>query len=125
MKKRKKHKKRKQIKKSNMRIRLPNVLWRSLDMSINPPLMEPEMKRPAILVERETTHGNFAKNAQVSQDIKTILRTAGYLSLDPVQIEALDMIALKISRIVSGKATVKDHWDDVAGYANIAGEVCE
>lgn len=82
-------------------------------------------KREAILVQRQSSHGDFAKNAQVSQDIKTIMRTAGYLDLDPVHIEALDMIALKISRIVSGKATVADHWADVAGYAKLGEEVCE
>lgn len=82
------------------------------------------MKREAILVKRQSTHGDFAKNAQVSQDIKTILRAAGYHQLDPVHIEALDMIALKISRIVSGKADVADHWADIAGYAKLGEEIC-
>lgn len=83
------------------------------------------MARHKILQKRETTHGDFAKNAQVSQDIKTIMRAAGYLELDPVHIEALDMIALKISRIVSGKAEVADHWADVAGYAKLGEEICD
>ncbi len=83
------------------------------------------MARPTLLKKRETTHGDFAKNAQVSQDIKTIMRAAGYLELDPVHIEALDMIALKISRIVSGKAEVADHWADISGYAKLGEEICD
>lgn len=79
----------------------------------------------AITQERQTTHGNFGMNAAVSQDIKAILRAAGYQNLDPVYREALDMIALKISRIVSGKAGVADHWKDIAGYANLAEAICE
>lgn len=82
-------------------------------------------RREKILVSRKTTHGDFAKNAQVSQDIKTIMRAAGYLGLDPVHTEVLDMIALKISRIVSGKAGVKDHWADIGGYAGLGAEICE
>jgi len=34
------------------------------------------------------------------------------------------MIALKLSRILSGQADFKDHWDDIAGYAKLASEVC-
>jgi hypothetical protein len=41
------------------------------------------------------------------------------------QIEALDMIALKLSRILSGQANFKDHWDDIAGYAKLGAEACE
>lgn len=31
--------------------------------------------------------------------------------------EALDMIAVKLSRIVTGDPTYLDNWDDIAGYA--------
>lgn len=82
-------------------------------------------KRIALLNIRQTTHGDFAKNAQVSQAIKDIIEAAGGNDLAPVHREALDMIALKISRIVSGKADMKDHWADIAGYANLGAEVCD
>lgn len=71
--------------------------------------------------ERQLTHGDFDQNAAVSQDIKIILRNCDtWDSLTPAQREALDMIALKISRIMSGKANHKDHWDDIQGYAELA-----
>jgi hypothetical protein len=45
--------------------------------------------------------------------------------LIPVHREALDMIALKLSRILSGQANFKDHWDDIAGYAKLGSEACK
>lgn len=81
-----------------------------------------EVHRLEILNERNKTHGSFARNALVSQAIKSLYADA---DLTNVQREALDMIALKISRIVSGKANVKDHWVDLAGYATLAAEECD
>ena len=34
------------------------------------------------------------------------------------------MIALKLSRILSGQSNFKDHWDDIAGYAKLGSEAC-
>ena len=39
--------------------------------------------------------------------------------IDPVHREALDMIASKIARILSGDATHVDHWVDIGGYAEL------
>jgi hypothetical protein len=33
------------------------------------------------------------------------------------------MIALKLSRILSGKPDEQDHWDDIAGYARLASTI--
>jgi hypothetical protein len=40
--------------------------------------------------------------------------------LDDIQREALQMIASKIARILSGNHAEIDHWKDIAGYANLA-----
>lgn len=72
---------------------------------------------------RNKTHGSFAENARVSQHIKNFMRScAGYSKLTNVQRESIDMIALKLSRIVSGRAGVQDHWDDIGGYAELASQ---
>lgn len=86
--------------------------------------------RDPLLQEREKTHGSFAKNAQVSQEIKRIIKENiefhGTSNLAyQIHREALDMIALKLSRILSGQANFKDHWDDIAGYAKLASEACD
>ena len=39
--------------------------------------------------------------------------------LSPSQAESLDMIAHKIGRILAGDPFVKDHWADIAGYAEL------
>ncbi len=71
-----------------------------------------------ILTERQRTHGDFRLNAKVSQGIKQAIHW-GPTELSDEQKEALDMIALKISRICTGDANHPDHWDDIAGYAKL------
>ncbi len=39
--------------------------------------------------------------------------------------EALDMIALKISRIVSSDGNFRDHWHDIQGYAALGEKACK
>jgi hypothetical protein len=81
------------------------------------------MERDPLLQERQKTHGSFEQNAKISQQLKMIYSIYGYPKSD-AQREALDMIALKLSRILSGQANHKDHWDDIAGYAKLASEAC-
>ena len=85
----------------------------------------PMLNRDPLLQEREKTHGSFARNAEISQKIKHITYSYGYGTLPAPQREALDIIALKLSRILSGQANFKDHWDDIAGYAKLASEACD
>ena len=92
--------------------------------------------RLEICVEREKTHGDFRLNAIISQTIKgafvspyqispaTAAETS-WTKLPVTQREALDQIALKISRILSGGYMHKDNWVDIAGYAHLGGEACE
>ena len=66
--------------------------------------------------ERNTTHGDFAENARISQRLKAVMRRDDYTA---VQQEAIDMICLKLSRIASGHAGYDDHWKDIGGYAQL------
>ena len=86
----------------------------------------PEPTRDPLLVEREKTHGSFEDNAAISQAIKQIILGSKQVHVMKwTQHEALDMIALKMSRILSGQALTKDHWDDIAGYAKLGSEACD
>jgi hypothetical protein len=77
----------------------------------------------AILTVRAKTHGDFTDNARVAQDLKRIMHSqVGWDKLTDVQREALHMILHKIARIIAGNPNVKDHWDDIAGYAKLASE---
>lgn len=82
--------------------------------------------RDPLLQERVKTHGSFVHNANISQAIKTIMhRPFNAYVMSDVHREALDMIALKLSRILSGQANFKDHWADIAGYAKLGEEACD
>lgn len=82
------------------------------------------LDRPELLQTREKTHGSFSKNAEISQALKSILHAEMAHEQNVVFRESIDMICLKLSRIASGQASVKDHWDDISGYALLASEVC-
>lgn len=77
-----------------------------------------------ILVERESTHGNYSTHAAKTQELKAIIREAD-CNLTPQQQEALEMIAHKIGRILAGNPSFKDHWVDIAGYATLVANLCE
>lgn len=73
-----------------------------------------------VTAEREVTHGNFSRNARVSQGLKDVWwRSVSSDLLSAVQKEAAEMIFMKLSRVASGHADHIDHWRDIAGYATL------
>ena len=81
-----------------------------------------------VLDERGTRYGKFTGHAEVTQQMKKMLRH--YLkdrekSLAPDQQEALDMICHKIGRIVNGDPDYADSWIDIAGYAKLVADRLE
>lgn len=75
----------------------------------------------ATLVSHRGSHGDFAECARVSQEILRVLRTGSrWGDLTDPQVEAIQMIAHKLHRIVCGDPSVVDHWHDIAGYAVLA-----
>jgi hypothetical protein len=75
----------------------------------------------ALLHERRQTHGSFRQNAAAAQALRAAFREApGWPLLDDRQREALDCIALKIGRILSGQSNYVEHWDDICGYCRLA-----
>jgi hypothetical protein len=79
-----------------------------------------------ILDERQKTHGEFGDNARVSQALKRAFRAElGWDLLTDTERESMDMIALKFSRVLSGKPLQLQHWEDVVGYARLAEKLCK
>ena len=70
-----------------------------------------------ILEAREKTHGDFASVAAVAQGLK--LRIHDAQPMQDTRREAMEMIMTKIARILCGDDGVKDHWEDIAGYARL------
>jgi hypothetical protein len=78
------------------------------------------------LAEREQTHGCFQTQAQISQELNAVMKDVGQwgkLSYD--QMEAMEMIAHKIARILNGNPNFHDHWHDIAGYATLVADRLE
>lgn len=79
----------------------------------------------AVLNERGNRYGDFTDHARICQAIKDAMaKTAGskWEHLPPVQKQALDVIADKIARILSGDPLYDDNWIDIQGYARLVQE---
>ncbi|MDB4725969.1 DUF6378 domain-containing protein [bacterium] len=72
------------------------------------------------LNERGSTYGRYTKTSEISQNIKWAIRnTAGWSGLSSDKKESLEMIAIKMARIVNGDPEYADNWHDIAGYAKL------
>lgn len=79
-----------------------------------------------LITARERTHGDFGANAQIIQSTTQLWRHhVGWSTLDTAQMYALEMIAVKIGRILCGKPDHKDSWNDIAGYATLVAQRCK
>ena len=101
--------------------KLPNDMLAELEREV---AANNEPRLP-LLEERQQTHGSYEDNAIISQSLKRMFRAGpGWNRLTDIERESLDMIALKFSRILSGKSMSKQHWEDVVGYAKLVEEKC-
>ncbi len=81
------------------------------------------MKRTTLestLESRGSTHGDPVDQATAAQELKCVIVKNTTNGLNSMSQECLDMIALKISRIITGDFQFADHWHDIAGYATLA-----
>ena len=75
-----------------------------------------------MLAGREARYGSFQGHSEISQVIKQVIHSAAKArnkELESDQLEALDMIAHKIARIINGDPNYADNWIDIAGYATL------
>lgn len=80
----------------------------------------------AILTERGARYGNFEDHARITQALKHEIRQGdAFTKMEDDMVEALDMIAHKIGRIVNGDPRYADSWVDIAGYAKLVADRLE
>ena len=73
-----------------------------------------------MLEERGTRYGPFAGHARITQGLKQTMRMSPkWLELNDSQLEALEMIAHKIGRILNGDPNYLDSWIDIVGYTQL------
>ena len=78
------------------------------------------MPKPSIeatLAERGSRYGSFVGEAKITQDIKRAMYQGNWTRLADDQKECLEMLALKVGRILNGDPDYHDSWHDIAGYA--------
>ena len=81
-----------------------------------------------LLNEREKTHGNFSEVARSAQNLKNYFRGEIKKREDEftfTQIEAIEMICVKLARIVCGDPNFLDAWRDISAYAELVVEQLE
>ena len=90
------------------------------------PKPEPEVSGVGkVLDTRAEQYGSFMQSSDTAIRIKGIMHNAvarNEVHLYPDQLQALDMIATKISRIVHGNPNHLDSWIDIAGYATLVAD---
>lgn len=93
--------------------------------------MAGERKIEDTIKERGGTYGTVHAQFGVAQEIKnacreSITKNDRFNFMPPedkaIVVEALDMIAVKMSRIVVGDPRYSDNWHDIEGYARITDE---
>jgi len=72
------------------------------------------------LAARGHRYGSFKETAAVSQNLKRVMALSKNWDEMPDEMRyALDMIAVKIGRILNGDPFHKDSWHDISGYAQL------
>ena len=87
----------------------------------------PVVNIPDVLKDRQVTHGDYTDSARISQTLKRVISEELIHRMERqqppltyIQKESLDMMMLKIGRIIAGESSFADHWIDISGYAEIA-----
>lgn len=78
-----------------------------------------------VLNERGKRYGDFSDHANVCQQLKDVMmhsKASRYAALTADKKQALDVIADKIARILTGDPEYDDNWIDIQGYAKLAQE---
>ena len=87
------------------------------------PVAEEQIEK--ILNKRAEQYGTFMRNADIAIKLKQVIHNAMVredTQLYPDQLQALDMIATKIGRILTGNPSHLDSWVDIAGYAKLVSD---
>ena len=87
------------------------------------PVAEKQIEK--ILDKRAEQYGTFLRNADIAIKLKQVIHNAMVREdthLYPDQLQALDMIATKIGRILTGNPSHLDSWVDIAGYAKLVSD---
>ncbi len=73
-----------------------------------------------ILADRGSQYGKFIDQSKISEALKAIMHAApAWPAMASDQREAMDMMAVKMARLLNGNPNHEDSWRDTAGYATL------
>ena len=74
----------------------------------------------SIIDQRAKTHGEYKNTAAWSQSLKDMFRgSPNWAKMNDGQKEAMEMIAVKLARLLNGDPNFANHPVDVGGYAEL------
>lgn len=73
--------------------------------------------------DRDAEYGDPRQNMSCAGELKSVIRRYMVRDITPAELEALDMVLTKMSRVVTGPQVKRDTFTDMATYAAIAGEM--
>lgn len=86
------------------------------------------MNTDEILEDRGKRYGNYLDQTKISQELIGVMQfwwKEKKTRLASDQIDALMMIAVKISRIINGDPDYADNWADISGYSKLVADRLE
>ncbi len=93
--------------------------------------MTDDVKIDETIQARANRYGDFTEEAIIAMGLKNTLRfkwsddllslssRPGWVRLEPYQQHALELMCMKIARIINGDPTYIDSWHDIQGYAKL------
>jgi hypothetical protein len=73
-----------------------------------------------ILNERTNSYGTFLEEAHISQELKAAMELGRNWSILPCDIkQSLEMVCVKVARILNGNYNYKDNFVDCIGYLQL------
>lgn len=76
-----------------------------------------------LISERGKVHGDVEIQASIAQSIECEMRESpNWDKLSDLQRYSLEMISVKLSRILAGNHEYSDHWHDLEGYARLVSQ---
>jgi len=83
------------------------------------------MDTRTLIKERTKQYGSYEGQADLMCKTMNIWSSVpGWNNLSHDKRVTLTLILLKIARALHGNPNLRDHWDDIAGYATLSADLC-
>jgi len=85
-------------------------------------MMQQQQGMQQTLTKRGHKYGDYKEMARCAQHLKEVVRQFRNPVMDEYKQESLEMICLKMARILCGDHNYFDSWHDIEGYAKLVSD---